>query len=356
MKKNEGLVCLRVLAVISVVVGHLAADTNFMLGLFKVIYSYHIPLFVFISGYCFFYSMTHLNSIKDVVASKSVRLLFTLWMGRLFAILPEHLFLYKDVPWDINAILQYIAHDMPNEHLWYLQTLFIIMVIMYPFCKLSKKYKYLNVIVLFILAINFNYFGGLVAYHLELNYSFYFMLGFSVPNIIEPLYEKDGLHKVLKGWKNLLCIITTGIMVYGQYLIQCHFETYYGAWNLAAHRNRFLLVSTLTIIWLYMMVSVVLSPKIVTKIAQNKVVRLIDRYSLTIYIYHIIISNILALLIVDPVFTLFPKIHLIRIARKVVGVLAMIFGPIAVNLGLDATIEKLKKYRKDKIVAQDDNQ
>ena len=125
---------------------------------------------------------------------------------------------------------------------------------------------------------------------------------------------------------------------------------------MAAHRNRFLFVSTLTIIWLYMIVSVVLSPKIVTKLVQNKVVRLIDKYSLTIYIYHIIISNILALLIVDPAFTLFPKIHVIRVVRKIVGVLAMIFGPIAVNLGLDAVIEKLKKYRQDKIAVQDDNQ
>ena len=74
------------------------------------------------------------------------------------------------------------------------------------------------------------------------------------------------------------------------------------------------------------------------------------------YIYHIIISNILALLIVDPAFTLFPKIHVIRVVRKIVGVLAMIFGPIAVNLGLDAVIEKLKKYRQDKIAVQDDNQ
>lgn len=46
---NYSIDFLRIFATISVVVGHLAADS---VALFKFIYSYHIPLFTFISGTC----------------------------------------------------------------------------------------------------------------------------------------------------------------------------------------------------------------------------------------------------------------------------------------------------------------
>ena len=91
--RKESIIIMRVLATISVCVGHLAVDTPFMVSLFKLIYSYHIPLFMFISGYCYYNSISHYNNIRDVVAAKSVRLLIPYYVGMYTAVLPSHLFL-----------------------------------------------------------------------------------------------------------------------------------------------------------------------------------------------------------------------------------------------------------------------
>ena len=65
---NYSIALLRIFATISVVVGHLAADSVGMVALFKFIYSYHIPLFAFISGYLYFYSMRHYSGFGDMLA------------------------------------------------------------------------------------------------------------------------------------------------------------------------------------------------------------------------------------------------------------------------------------------------
>lgn len=252
-----------------------------------------------------------------------------------FAVLPAHVFIYKDVKCDVNSILQYMSNGMSSEHLWYLKVLFVIMVILFPICKIPVRYKFINVVVLLFLALKFASFAHLPAYSLVMNYSYYFLLGFAFPNIFNPCIKKISAKKYFDVSQNVLFIIVSAIMIFEQVRIQKSFETYYGAWNLSGHQNEYVFVSSITTIWLYLLVDFIVDRSIIEKLSHNKIIDLISQYSLFIYVYHILISGIVAKLFVDPIFDLLPHTFVVSAIRKVVGVIIMIGGPIGVKILLD---------------------
>ena len=96
---------MRVIAIVLVVLGHATRDINvpnlhmygptftpyFEVALRKYIYSFHMPLFFWITGYVFFYStFEHQNKINriDELIKKAKRLLIPLYAASFLVYLP----------------------------------------------------------------------------------------------------------------------------------------------------------------------------------------------------------------------------------------------------------------------------
>ena len=154
----------RFIAISLVILGHLIQyndikfDDNY---LFKIIYSFHMPLFVFISAYLSFNSLFERVLVKDI-KQKTVHLLlpFFIW-GTIMYIVQ-----------DKNDFINLILH--PDSAYWFLWVLFWI----YVLCKIMiylYRYKKLYALVLIpiIYMVPSEYLGfGLIKY-----LSIYFILG-----------------------------------------------------------------------------------------------------------------------------------------------------------------------------------
>lgn len=121
---------LRVFAMISVVLGHTATyNSSWGIPLYKIIFAYHIPLFVFISGFCFKISATKKSPriIKPLVV-KFKNLVLPAFIVSLLVVLPTELFATRETP--LSCIGERILLILQGRvsHLWFLLMLFWIFV------------------------------------------------------------------------------------------------------------------------------------------------------------------------------------------------------------------------------------
>lgn len=323
---NNSIAFLRVLATVCVVVGHVAADTDFKVAMFKVIYSFHIPLFVFISGYLMASGITKYNSFYDMINAKVRRLIVPYYIGLWTAILPCHLFFYKDVEWKFYSINSFMS-SVPNEHLWFLWILFWIFVVTFHILKyIAKPYWWAGAVFVGIL-------GGIFLLPLNANinlirYSYYFVLGFVIGNsgnVLEYLRR----HRI---FFSLVVIVVTIGMVVGQIHIQKTYETYVGAWFITSHLKSYLCISTVTILDLYLLVEYFATS--ITCIMDTKIMKCLDKDSFFVYIYHLFAGIFAARLIIIPIFNCLPQNIFFKVLIDVVGVLSSIVIPIMIIEGL----------------------
>lgn len=132
MKERDVIIdAVKAFAIISVVVGHsiqygfsadyLRSGAYFDNVLFKIIYSYHMPLFMLISGYLFAYSIN--RDWKSVIKKKSLSLLVPVFAWGAVK-------LVKYIIWQIQnddltfeeAVIYYL--DTSVRHLWFLWAIF----------------------------------------------------------------------------------------------------------------------------------------------------------------------------------------------------------------------------------------
>lgn len=123
-KRLEYIDQIRGLAIILVVIGHIIQFNEIQGGMkssiFNIIYSFHMPLFFFISGYIGYKTIkiTNFKSFRIHLSNKTISLLIPLFI---WSILVNKFFFSQD--WEsitINDIINTIKHP----GLWFLKTLF----------------------------------------------------------------------------------------------------------------------------------------------------------------------------------------------------------------------------------------
>lgn len=141
-KRDSSIDIIKGIAIFFVLWGHsiqcIAGDEGFFSNwMIKFIYSFHMPLFMMISGYLFFRTSqrSFLTILKDRLISLGIP--FVIWNFLLYI---------RKCAFDIltTHIIQFSFSEMLNalvSGLWFLRSLFIITMLTAMIVKLCKKYK-----------------------------------------------------------------------------------------------------------------------------------------------------------------------------------------------------------------------
>lgn len=170
----------RGLAIILVVYGHIIQRTMMANGAdffsnpaFKAVYTFHMPLFVFISGYLVFFSLSR-RSEREVFKSRCKSLLVPFLSWGVLGIVTGYIVNVWDgksaginLPWDLAD--QLFIHPA----VWFLFTLFVLSCLLLGAVKLEKRLGawVFAVIYLLLLAIPYNDYCSL--YYIKWFYVFY---------------------------------------------------------------------------------------------------------------------------------------------------------------------------------------
>ena len=200
-KKIDWLAVLQGFSMLLVVIGHVSLtnqprdpSTPIATGIEAAIYTFHMPLFIFISGWLFYYTcIARSKTYKEMLRSKAKRLLipffaFTLLTMVLKMAFPQLMHRVVDLNEIIDTFVFYRSN--PLGEMWFIIVLFELML-MYPLYKVMIKSVSLSIIGLggtFLISHIFppiSYFNlGKVAY----------MLPFFVSGILCCRYE---FHKII---------------------------------------------------------------------------------------------------------------------------------------------------------------
>jgi len=145
------VVVLRAIAILLVVIGHsptnpIAGSSNGVPALIQTIfvsypYSFHMPLFLWMSGYVFFYSSFEQRQdihVTRELIKKGKRLLVPLYATGFLVLLPTT-FLLLNPEGSFLRIATDILLTKDIQHLWFLRSLFCIFLVFVPFYHYLKK-------------------------------------------------------------------------------------------------------------------------------------------------------------------------------------------------------------------------
>ena len=152
-KKNkiEWLAVLQGFSMLLVVIGHVSLtnlpgdpSTPIATGIERTIYTFHMPLFIFISGWLFFYTcIGRQKSYKEMLLSKMKRLIvpffaFTFVTMILKMAFPQLMHRVVDMKEIIETFILFRSN--PLGEMWFIVVLFELMLF-YPLYKLITKNK-----------------------------------------------------------------------------------------------------------------------------------------------------------------------------------------------------------------------
>ena len=188
-KKIDWLAVLQGFSMLLVVIGHVSLtnqpgdpNTPIATGIEATIYTFHMPLFIFVSGWLFYYTcISRGKSYKKMLESKTKRLLipffvFTVLTMVLKMVFPQLMHRVVDINEIIDTFIFYRSN--PLGEMWFIVVLFELMLL-YPLYKIMTESVTMSVIGLggalglshFFPAISYFYLGN-VAYMLP-----FFVLG-----------------------------------------------------------------------------------------------------------------------------------------------------------------------------------
>lgn len=217
MKENKKILFLQVFGIILVVIGHTGKMSN---NLQRWIYSFHMPLFMFISGYLLNY--TNQGKIEDInlkefLKKKIKRLLIPYFIISSLAYVPKYIlnkFALRPVELTFNDYLKGFIYpwDNPIIFFWFLPTLLIIMMLVVLFIKIIKNLgmQYGMEILLIISAICTVFNKNKIEFlNIEgvINYTFFFILG------IYYLENEEKIENFLFKNKNIALIFSFLILI-----------------------------------------------------------------------------------------------------------------------------------------------
>lgn len=174
-----------------VVVGHCIPDASSVNGIssplmriiFHVIYSFHMPLFFFISGFLFSASKDTLKNKYKSIYKKAKRLIVPyVFVGLCYAPLKLLLSQFANKPYNIHDLWKMLIGINPDGELWFLYALFVISVIAIIVEGVNSK---IILLISLIVTLN-NSFLIIVT-----NHAFYFFLGAYIRNNTCCLFDKN---------------------------------------------------------------------------------------------------------------------------------------------------------------------
>lgn len=282
---------IRVIATLLVVLGHsdflvshgfnitahisesLPAFTTEYATLRPWIYSFHMPLFMILSGALFFSSVKK-YSVKSYIINRFKRLMIPFFVcGFLFAIPIKYLTGYFDNSSLLHSYVKSLILMTTPGHLWFLWVLFILEVV---FCLLYK-FKILQKFSLIILILSFIafLFSGMTTKYFQiyrlLQYPVYFLLGY----LFESYRLREKFFVYFKGIKKLpLVALALLITIIGVYYMP---EKNY--WFLQLYGFAQAIFGTA---FIFMICSVITVPGLL----ENSLYKLLLKYNFSIYLYH----------------------------------------------------------------------
>lgn len=154
--RNHKMDNLRAIAIVSVVLGHsiilynprwhifdTTVDCYFLQELYQFIASYQMALFVLVSGYLCFDSCVKEIPFSSFATKKARRLLLPYLIVGLLYMIPIKMLL--NIPTYANigvvTILKRFILGIDNGHLWFLYSLFLIFLFLYPLNKNTIRHK-----------------------------------------------------------------------------------------------------------------------------------------------------------------------------------------------------------------------
>lgn len=278
---------IRVLGVLLVVLGHsVNVYTDFwnvftserssliLLNLGKYIYSFHMPLFFFMSGgvfsYCYFEK--NKNKMYSVLFEKAKKLLIPFVFIGIFYMLPIRYFVGLDEIFKMSVLKFLIG--IKTGHLWFLWALFNIFILMFILLKYDYRKMILPVYILNIISLKIpNYF--MVANTLK--FFLWFYIGFIFYLEKKIIYEKI---KNQKSKINLLIKIIILLSLVTLAMIKYEFFLNGGALGKLIRYNLKNLIAFLLIIKYYLIFDI-FSEKINEKSFEN-----LDKLGFGIYLLH----------------------------------------------------------------------
>ena len=146
---NKNISFLQVFGILLVVLGHSPNEEGIPF-LSKWIYSYHMPLFIFISGYLFYLTTKDICNVKlfDLIKKKFIRLILPYIVISSIAYLPKVFlskFAQRSIDLSIGSYVHSLLYPWDNviRFFWFLPTLFFIMIIVVILLKITKNKLYI---------------------------------------------------------------------------------------------------------------------------------------------------------------------------------------------------------------------
>lgn len=186
---------LKVFSTILVVVAHITKFYSYEGGVFEVpsnpildyitnfIYSFHMPLFIFLSGaiFCECIRRGKYDNFVSFVNNKFKRLMIPYFVWGLFYVAPVMVCLKITDLTYVQYVVQGIFCELNSRHLWFLWVLFFCFVIIRFLKPIMCKGLKAQGVILFLslgMAIVSPYFPGIFGINHVMYYVFYFVLGY----------------------------------------------------------------------------------------------------------------------------------------------------------------------------------
>lgn len=181
---EKKILFLQCFGILLVVLGHSGEDIPYLT---KWIYSFHMPLFIFISGYLL--EHTSKNGIENInllkfIKKKLIRLIIPYVVISSLAYVPKYLlgkFALRPLELSFQSYIHGFLYpwDNPIIFFWFLPTLFFIMIVTILFIKILKNKIEVILIITFIISLISKKYVDIEFLNIKgiFNYLFFFILG-----------------------------------------------------------------------------------------------------------------------------------------------------------------------------------
>lgn len=252
----------------------------------EYIYSFHMPFYVFISGYLYNYKERKNNStpsLMNIISNKSKRLLLPYLLTGIFFMIPIQIIfnVYPDNQPFISRVIHEVLLAKRPTHLWYLLMLFSLFVLFRFMEKIINKNNPIINIILFSI-VNFMSYSitkdyGAYYVSFSLKYLLYFYIGYIFNRYIKimitpfKIVSYFTIHGLLFCFKDLILktlkLTNTNFNILNIIIIQ--------------------LISIMGILWLFSLIYFLCNTSSrFINIVNNRFYKIIDKCNFHIYLFH----------------------------------------------------------------------
>ena len=284
--------CMKIIGVLLVVIGHAIAfyggATVFKLNgnskvfsyIYTYIYSFHMPMFIFVSGSIYGYIKNNLkkyNNISKFIFNKFKRLIIPYLSISILIMFPILTLLKLNKLNFINYFILNIIMSKDSKHLWFLYTLFIIFIIFNILEKYVNQDKtYINVFIFAILNIASIHVINIFQIKNILFYFIYFYLGY-IFNI-----NRERILKVINKVKVNKFILSISIASIHVFLVCTiiYYSNIFGVYILSILN---IIVAMIGIFYVYIFCNWISEKNI---LLNCNIFKLLEKYQFGIYLFH----------------------------------------------------------------------